>query len=147
MIEYTKLPPIRKDKQLELPHFPSRFHAAVFRLWETVDAKRIALAIGTTEEVINKAAKDMGLPKQRYTEKWENRGYITTIRNAWHILPYEQLLRLLGWSEEQLATTLKEDDFLFIKLGRFKPYCEPVHAVEPNDKQKQQLLKIKNVME
>lgn len=146
MIEYTKLPPIRKDKRLELPHFPSRFHAAVFRLWETVDAKRIALAIGTTEDIINKAATDMGLPKQRYTEKWEKRGYITTIRNAWQILPYEQLLRLLGWSEEQLATTLKEDDFLFIKLGRFKPYCEPVHVVEPNDEQKQQLLKIKNIM-
>ncbi len=71
MIEYTKLPPVRKDKRLELPHFPSRFHAAVFRLWETVDVKRIALAIGTTEDIINKAATDMGLPKQRYTEKWK----------------------------------------------------------------------------
>ena len=116
-MEYTKLPPIRLDKKLELEHFPSRFHAAVFRLWETVSCQKLAEALGTTADVIKNTAEEMGLPEQKYIDKWEKRGYITTIKNAWHILPYEQLLTLLGWNEEQLATVLKEDDFLYIKLG------------------------------
>ena len=142
-MEYTKLPPVRKDKQLVLEHFPSRFHAAVFRLWEKVDAERIAEAIGVDAAEVKKAAADMGVPEQRYTDKWEKRGYITTIRNAWHILPYDQLLTLLGWSEEQLSATLKEDDFLDIKLGEFKPYCEPIKVEKLNEEQERQLAKIK----
>ena len=59
-------------------------------------------------DVVEKAATDMGLQKQKYTDKWAKLGYITTIRNAWHILPYEQLLALLGWEEEKLAT-ISED--------------------------------------
>ena len=145
-MEYTKLPPVRMDKRLELEHFPSRFHAAVFRLWETASAEKIAKATGTTVEIVKNTAEDMGLPEQRYLDKWEKRGYITTIKNAWHILPYDQLLTLLGWSEEQLATVLKEDDFLYIKLGRFKPYCEPVQVTELNDEQRIQLTNIKNIM-
>lgn len=145
-MEYTKLPPVRMDKRLELGHFPSRFHAEVFRLWETVSAEKIARALGTTLDVVKKTAEDMGLPEQKYTDKWEKLGYITTIRNAWHILPYSQLLELLGWNEEQLATVLKEDDFLYIKLGRFKPYCELVQVTELNDKQKIQLANIKKIM-
>ncbi len=144
-MEYTKLPPV-KEKQLALVHFPNRFYAAVFRLWETVDAGRIAQALGTNTAVVKQAAKDMGLPQQGDTAEWSKRGYITTIRNAWHILPYEQLLSLLGWSEEQLATVLKEDDFLVVKLGGFKPYCEPVRVQELNQEQKAQLAKIRKIV-
>jgi hypothetical protein len=39
-------------------------------------------------------------------------------------LPYDQLLVLLGWTEDQLAFTLREDDFLYIKLGLLKPTCD-----------------------
>lgn len=145
-MEYTKLPPIRLDKKLELEHFPSRFHATVFRLWETVSCQKLAEALGTTADVIKNTAEEMGLPEQKYIDKWEKLGYITTIKNAWQILPYEQLLTLLGWNEEQLATVLKEDDFLYIKLGRFKPYCEPVKVTKLNDEQKLQLVNIKNIM-
>lgn len=146
-MEYTKLPPVRKDRIVELEHFPSRFHAVVFRLWETVKAQDIARALGTTLETIEKTAEDMGLPKQKYNEKWAKLGYITTIRNAWQLLPYDQLLLLLGWSEDKLAQILKEDDFLFIKLGRFKPYCAPVRVTELNEKQKLQVAKIKTIMQ
>lgn len=142
-MKYTKLPPVKEDKKLILNHFPSRFHAAVFRLWETVDAQRIAAAIGTDVEEVKKAALDMGLPAEQNTEKWSKLGYITIIRNMWHILPYDQLLALLGWSEEQLASTLKEDDFLDVKLGRFKPYCTPVKPEALDETQKIKLSKIK----
>ena len=64
-MEYSKLLAVKKDKSLELNHFPSRFHAAVFRLWEMVPSKRIAAALDIDEELIKKAASDMGLPEQK----------------------------------------------------------------------------------
>ena len=53
-MEYSKLLAVKKDKSLELNHSPSRFHAAVFRLWETCSIERIALALETSEDVIAK---------------------------------------------------------------------------------------------
>ena len=144
---FASLPPVQEDKFIPIPHFPTRFHAAVFRLWETVTAERMAEALEIPLDEIQKAAKDMGLPNQKRMESWPERGYITTIRNAWHVLPYEQLLRVLGWTEQQLAATLKEDDFLDVKLGMFKPYCEPVRCERADEEQKKQLEKIKSVME
>lgn len=145
-MEFTKLPPIRKVKPLTTEHFPSRFHLAVFRLWETVSEERIAKALGVAVDVVKKAAEDMGLKEQKHIDNWSKYGYITTIRNAWHILPYEQLLPVLDMTEEKLAETLKEDDFLGEKLGNFKPFCEPVQPQELRDEQVQKLNDIKEIM-
>ena len=125
-MEYSKLPEVKHIKIPETSYFPNNFYKAVFRLWETCSSQRIAKALETDVSTIENAAYQMGLPKQKYTDKWQNRGYITTIRNAWYLLPYEQLLTLLDWSEEKLATVLKEEDFLSHKLGNFKPYVEKV---------------------
>ena len=143
---FSSLPPVKK-RQIPISHFPTHFHAAVFRLWETVSAERIAEALEIPLDIIHKTAEEMGLPKQENMELWPKCGYITTIRNAWHVLPYEQLLKVLGWTEQQLAATLKEDDFLYVKLGEFKPYCEWVHYEELNAEQKVRLYKIKKVMQ
>ena len=138
-MQYSSLPPVRHEFHMLLAHFPSRLHAAVFRLWECVPAARIAYALELAEDVIMQAAADMGLPAQKVCSDWQTRGYITIIRNAWHVLPYENLLRLLGWSEQQLALALKEDDFFGVKLGDFKPYCEPITPVELDESGKAQL--------
>lgn len=140
---YSKLPPVLANMHLDLPHFPSRFHASVFRLWETVPAERIAYALELPLAQVLAAADDMGLPAQSVSSDWQSRGYITTIRNAWHVLPYENLLRLLDMSEDELANTLKEDDFFGVKLGNFKPYCEPITLPEQSAAQKKQLDRIK----
>ncbi|MBQ6830173.1 MAG: hypothetical protein IJO59_03500 [Clostridia bacterium] len=60
-MSFENLPPIREIKPLDLSHFPSLFHAAVFRLWETVPAARIAAACDTTAAVVEQTALDMGL--------------------------------------------------------------------------------------
>ena len=65
---YSKLPELKKDKVMEFPHFPSRFHAAVFKLWETCSADDIANALDIDKKHILKAAEDMGLPTQKHTE-------------------------------------------------------------------------------
>ena len=130
-MSYPKLPPVRPEAHMEFPHFPSRFHAAVFRLWETVPAERIALALELPISAVLQAADEMGLPAQKVNPAWQTRGYITTIRNAWHLLPYESLLLLLDWSEKRLASALKEDDFFGEKLGGYKPYCEKAAPFAP----------------
>ncbi len=142
-MSYASLPPVRQDMQVALAHFPSRLHAAVFRLWECVPAERIAYALGLDLALVTDAADQMGLPAQRVCADWQTRGYITVIRNAWHVLPYENLLLLLGWSEQQLANVLKEDDFFGIKLGDYKPYCEPIVPTALNEAQKAQLSRIR----
>ncbi len=142
-MSFASLPPVRHDMHVELSHFPSRLHAAVFRLWECVPAERIAHALGLDLALVTDAADQMGLPMQRVCADWQTRGYITVIRNAWHVLPYENLLLLLGWSEPQLANALKEDDFFGIKLGDYKPYCEPIVPVALNEAQKAQLSRIR----
>ena len=146
-IDYSILPAIRQESRLELPHFPSRFHCAVFRLWETVSAQRMAEVFGISLEKIYETAQSMGLPEQKFNPDWETLGYITTLRNAWHILPYGQLLGVLGWDDKKLASVLKEDDFLSHKLGFFKPYCEDVVPEKLSAEGMKRLEKIKQTVQ
>jgi len=87
-------------------------HAFVWRNWELVPIEALARVVGTSVANVAEIASAMGLPKQpRITKDQQRRSYITVIKRNWHLLPYEQLLDLLGWNAEQLAYTLREDDF------------------------------------
>jgi hypothetical protein len=119
---------------IEFQHFPDRLHAFVWRNWEMVTLERMAEVLGTTPEKVQELGRSMGLPPHRTPPaEYQQRGYITIIRRNWHLLPYEQLLQLLGWDAEKLAFTLREDDFLWVKLGNLKPACPPLHYAEPNE--------------
>lgn len=120
------LPKIVDKGELELLHFPTRMQAFVFRNWEIVPAKKIAEVLNTSEENVKAIAYQMGLDEQGDVSVWLKKGYITIIKQNWHILPYEQLLLLLGWTEDKLAYILREDDYLSHKMGDFKPLCEKV---------------------
>lgn len=147
MAEFSLLPPIDESKYMQLPHFPTRLHAAVFRMWETVKAECIAYGLDMPLETIHKIASAMGLPKQRNMDIWEKRGFLTTIRNAWHILPYDALLRVLNMTESELAAVLKDEDFFGYKLGDFKPRCEKIVEEPLSEAQEKQLAHIREVME
>ena len=140
------LPEVREKSVPQLLHFPTQFQAVVFRLWETVRVEKIAYALDAPVWLVQKTAEDMGLPPQKYVEAWEDRGYITTIRNVWNILPYEQILKALDVSEEKLAEILKNDDFLDIKLGNCKPECQKVVYQELNECQHKKTLEIKSII-
>ncbi len=128
------LPTGSSPAPIEFKHFPDRLHAFVWRNWEMVALERMAEVLGTTPEKVRVLGESMGLPPQRTPPaEYQQRGYITIIRRNWHLLPYEQLLQLLGWDAEKLAFTLREDDFLWIKLGSLKPACSPLRYAEPND--------------
>ena len=93
-----ELPKLGRDA-IPLGHFPTKHQAFIFRAYEYIPPKKIADLIGTTEENIIAAAREMGLPDYDPGEIWLERGYITIIRRMWHILPYSQLLELLEMTE------------------------------------------------
>ncbi|MCX8108964.1 MAG: hypothetical protein N3G20_09185 [Verrucomicrobiae bacterium] len=131
-ITVDQLPVGTAPPALQFPHFPSRLHAFVWRNWHLVPAHRLAKVVGAKPRQIIALAEAMGLGTQpKITRDCEKRSALTLIRRNWHLLPYAQLLELLGWSADDLDFALREDDFLFIKLGSLKPKCEPIRWTEP----------------
>ena len=133
---------------VEYPYFPSRQYAFVWRNWTVVPERRLAEVLDTDVEHVRRLASSMGLPPQQKIEpQWSTSwGYITVLRRNWHLLPYDQLLTLLGISKEELAWRLIEDDFLFVKLGYKKPYCRPLHYEEPTDEMVRQAAELKKIV-
>lgn len=129
------------------PHFPDRLHAFVWRNWTLVPTARLAEVVGATAEQMRDLGEAMGLPPPpRITPAIERRAKITVIKRNWHLLPYDQLLVLLGWTEEELAYALREDDFLYIKLGSLKPRCAPLRYARPTAGAKQRAAEIARVL-
>ncbi|HEU0122739.1 MAG TPA: hypothetical protein VFQ91_19560 [Bryobacteraceae bacterium] len=107
-------------------HFPNRLCQFVWRNWELANLDRIAAVAGATPSQIAFLAAAMGLPpKRKLSDDQLRRIYVSVIRQNWHLLPKTQLTQLLGWTPQRLAFTLKEDDFLDVKLGPKLP-CQPV---------------------
>ena len=129
---------------LELDYFPHRQYAFVWRNWSVVDKTRLAEVLSTSVENVEQLAMSMGLPRQQAVEpEWATtRGYITIARRNWHLLTYEQLMQLLDMSREELRFRLIEDDFLYVKLGNLKPWCEPLRYVEPTSEMQQRATQI-----
>lgn len=129
---------------VESPWFPGRQYAFVWRNWPLVPAERLAEVLGTPVENVRALAGSMGLAAQRKIEpEWNtSQGYITVLRRNWHLLPYDQLLTLLGITREELAWRLIEDDYLFVKLGYRKPCCPPLHYEKPSEQDEKQAARI-----
>ncbi|MBO0858203.1 MAG: hypothetical protein J2P21_07040 [Chloracidobacterium sp.] len=105
---------------------------------------RMAMLIGATETQVERLGLSMGLPKKRaITEDQRRRSYITVIRQNWRLLPESQIMRLLEWDEKQYRYTLKEDDFLDIKLGRVKPDCAILRYAPPTAEEERRAAEIK----
>ncbi|GGD72625.1 hypothetical protein [Paenibacillus nasutitermitis] len=132
---------------IPLPHFPTHMQAIIWRNYGLVPTERIAAVLEATVSEIEEVALLMGLQvPQEADAQWLTRGYITIIRANWHLLTYEHLLKLLDWTEEKLEFTLKEDDFLWVKLGNLKPYVNPVRYKPLSAKEKKLTLEWKKRM-
>ncbi len=104
--------------------FPDRLSAYVWRNWFLVAHARLAQTVGCTEAELEAVAAEMGLPRKvAILPEWRRKGYITIVRENWHLLDYPQLLELLDMTRAELDFSLKEDDFLWNKLGKVKPHC------------------------
>lgn len=113
--------PVEKKVKLPENNFPTLWQAVLFRNIGFVPVDKIASVLKCSVSVVSAEAKRLGLEHISYDENWEKLGYMTVIRNNWYLLPYNQLLNLLGFSEEKLDFILKNEDFFGEKLGGFKP--------------------------
>ncbi len=119
------LPPI-KVIDYKIKHFPTQWQAVIFRNYGMVPAENIAKAIKCDVKTLLREAERLGFKSQPSDfSDWRKKGYITLIKSNWHICTYEQIETLLDIDEKELAFILKEDDFLDLKLGGFKPFVEP----------------------
>lgn len=143
----SDLPMGSAPKPVSFPHFPSRLHAFVWRNWPLVTSERMAQVVGAKTAEIKRLGRAMGLGNPpRITRDQQARSYLTVIKRNWHLLPYDQMLVLLDWTPDQLAFTLREDDFLFIKLGSLKPQCEPLRYELPNEATRQREREIAQIV-
>ncbi|OQA83848.1 MAG: hypothetical protein BWY31_02719 [Lentisphaerae bacterium ADurb.Bin242] len=120
------LPVGSAPEPLRFDHFPNRLACFLFRNHGFVSPGKLAALLGTSVEKIAEASGWMGLPAFPCVDPgiFRERGYISLLRQNWHLLPYSQLLELLDISAAELKFRLKEDDFLFGKLGGLKPAAE-----------------------
>jgi len=143
----AQLPVGAAPKPVRCDHFPDRMHAVIWRNWPVVPAGRLAKVLGTKVELVRAVAGSMGLGPQRpIPAEWQARGYITVLRRNWHLLPYDQLLSLLDVSAEELAYRLREDDFLFHKLGQLKPKCRRVTYAPPGPAARKRAAEIRQIV-
>lgn len=128
-------------------HFPTAHQAAIWRNWEIVPVDRLGQVLGASENDIVHAAGQLGLRvPPRVNPQWLTRGYQTIIRNNWHLLPYDQLLTLLGWDAAKLAFILKEEDFLWVKMGFFKPRVDAVRFRLLNAEEEEATVELKTIV-
>jgi len=122
-----ELPKIQGTPVIPIDHFPTRMQCFIFRNWEMIEPHVLGEVLGCDAEAIITLAAEMGLPTPPHVDPvWLTKGYITIIRANWHLCTYAQIAYMLGIGEDQLAYILREDDFLSVKLGNFKPEVPPL---------------------
>ncbi len=142
----TPLPKAGKAP-VKLPHFPAVHQAFIFRASEFVSFEKIASVLGTGVDNVRECARQMGIERACGDgDLWLKKGYISVIRAMWHILPYSQLLELIGVDGDTLAAMLREEDFLDVKLGP-KPVCEEVRFRELTPEEAERTRAIREVVE
>ena len=115
--------PALKEVKLQSITLPTVWQTVVFRNYGYVRLDRIAKTLGCDEETVRAEAGRMGLSDEEFSADFEKSGYLTVIRNNWHLLPYAQLLTLLDFSEEKLALAraaadlVEEGDVIGIDAG------------------------------
>ena len=140
----SDLPAGSAPAALDYPHFPTRWQHVLWRNWELVPPERLAALLRCSLPEILESAEALGLPvPPKVNPKWLPDGYLTLIRNNWQLLDYAQLLELLGWTPEKLAYSLKEEDFLFHKLGKLKPQVPEVRLTVLDDRAKARTAEIR----
>jgi hypothetical protein len=148
LAEDSDLPHGNAPPALAITHFPNRVYEFVWRNWNAVEPARIAGILGTSVEEVSALAESMGLPRDpQVPDEMRKRGYVTLIRRNWHLLPYDQLLELLDLTPERLSVMLREEDFLWVKLGRLKPACNRLEYAPPDPAARKRAEEIRALVE
>lgn len=141
-----QLPEIREGVCLNFEWFPTKAQCFIYRNWGLVTPEKMAEVLEVETAVVLRMADEMGLDLSvEVMPEWRTRGYITLIRNSWHLLDYEQLCVLLDWDMEYLAFIIQEDDFLWYKMGRFKADSGHLRVEELDEEGKRRTAEIRRV--
>lgn len=139
------LPEVKKVVLQDL-NFPTAWQTVIFRNFSFVPTDKIADVLKTKPSVVEREAERLGLSFEKEFLAFEEKGYLTIIRNNWYLLPYEQLLVLLGTTEKNLDDILRDEDFFGIKLGGVKPQVPKVLYSPLTEKQLKETEKIAEVI-
>ena len=63
----TPLPQGAEPEPIAFRHFPNRLYGFIWRNWNLVPKKRLALVVGTTENNIDALAEDLGCGPEKGT--------------------------------------------------------------------------------
>lgn len=141
----SELPVGNHPPAIQFDHFPNPVYAFVWRNWNLVEPLKLAEVLGCQESDVIALAESMGLPEGKPVS-YKKLIYVTVIRRNWHLLPYDQLLQLLDMNEEEMLFVLKEDDYLYYKLGLLKPYCPPLRYRTPTEEERKKANHIKRIV-
>ena len=125
---------------------PTKWQTVILRNYGLVQTKNIAKVLRCSIKRIEIEAARLGIEKIQYTVLWREKSYLTIIRNNWNLLNYEQLLALLEMSEEELTYNLKNNDFLGVKLGSFKPEIESIYYSKLTKEEIKETRKVKRII-
>ncbi len=89
----------------------------IFLNYGVVKPELIASVIGTDAKTVTDNACLMGLSNIEFNPDWQKNGYVTVLRNNWHLLSKPKIAVLLEMSESELDTLMRDYDFLGEKLG------------------------------
>jgi len=141
------LPTGKSQPALEISHFPAEFTPLSGVTGNQSRLNGWPKSLVQRRKSFCQIAQSMGLPPHaKLRSDFRQRAYYSIIRRNWHLLPYDQLLTLLDWDAEKLAFTLREDDFLWIKLGNMKPSCPPLRYTDPDEATKKRCEEIKRIV-
>ena len=127
-------------------NLPTKWQTVIFRNYGFVPLDRIAKVLSTDQATVELEARRLGLGGIRYNAEWEKSGYITIIRNNWFLLDLDDICALLSIDRNRLEYLLKEEDFLCVKLGRYKPYCEKINYTQLSESERKETEEIANLM-
>ncbi len=129
---FAELPVGTAPQPVPVPHFPDALHAVIWRNWDVVPVETLSKVLKAPVECLFGIASSMGLSAPRPIKAAElRRNYMTVLHRNWHLLPYEQICGLLGWTPDRMQFGLNDDDFMWAKLGGYKPRCQPVYYKKP----------------
>lgn len=141
------LPEVSDRAPVAYDYFPTVWQAVLFRNWGLMPVERLAAVLGTDESTLREEAEKLGLDgKADADENWITRGYLTIIRENWHLLPFEDICTLLNITDEHLAFLLKEDDFMWHKMGQVKPFCRPARYKPTTQEQETRTAVIREIV-
>ncbi|MBQ7995704.1 MAG: hypothetical protein IJ247_05800 [Bacilli bacterium] len=137
--------PLKKIDELEI-FTPTKWQTFLIKNYGMVEDSIIQKILKIDLSTLKKEANRLGLNKIKFDNAWKEKSPLTIIRSNWSLLPYDQLCTLLSIDMDFLSHELENNDFLWVKLGGFKPDVEPIEYIPLNEEQRKETSRLKKIV-